>query len=379
MSGEKVAVCHIASGDLWAGAEVQIATLLRNLAQREELRLSAILLNPGRLAQEIRSCGIDVRIIPESQKSFLAVFSEAARYLAPRGIRILHSHRYKENVLAALLARRCRIPFVVRTQHGLPEPYVGLRHIKQRLIQRLDRFVARWATDRVISVSSEMSRHLARRMNPQKIVIIPNGVDPAVVHSALSVGETRDRLGIPRDCHVLGTAGRLEPIKRLDIFLEAAKLLSAERRDTWYVIAGEGREEARLRALTQSLGLGDRVSFLGHRNDIYDVLRALDILVLCSDHEGLPMVLLEALCLGVVVVARAVGGIPEVIQNGANGILVDSSDPRSLANACVQVLADRARFQRLVEAGFKSVTDGFGAAKAADQVTQLYFSLCERT
>lgn len=379
VSSEKVAVCHIASGDLWAGAEVQIATLLRNLAQTEELRLSAILLNPGRLAQEIRGCGIDVRIIPESQKSFLAVFSEAATYLASRGVRILHSHRYKENVLGALLAHRCRIPFVVRTQHGLSEPHVGFRQIKQKLIQRLDRFVARWATDRVISVSSEMSRHLAQQVNSQKIVIIPNGVDPAIVHSELSVAEARDRLGVPRDCHVLGAAGRLEHIKRLDIFLEAAKLLSAERRDTWYVIAGEGKEEARLRALTQSLGLGDRVMFLGHRDDIYDVLRALDILVLSSDHEGLPMVLLEALCLGVVVVARAVGGIPEVIQNGVNGILVDLPDPRDLADACVQVLADRARSQRLAEAGLRSVTEGYGAAMAADQVTRLYLSLCERS
>ena len=231
----------------------------------------------------------------------------------------------------------------------------------------------------MISVSSEMSRHLAQQVNSQKIVIIPNGVDPAIVHSELSVAEARDRLGVPRDCHVLGAAGRLEHIKRLDIFLEAAKLLSAERRDTWYVIAGEGKEEARLRALTQSLGLGDRVMFLGHRDDIYDVLRALDILVLSSDHEGLPMVLLEALCLGVVVVARAVGGIPEVIQNGVNGILVDLPDPRDLADACVQVLADRARSQRLAEAGLRSVTEGYGAAMAADQVTRLYLSLCERS
>jgi glycosyltransferase involved in cell wall biosynthesis len=379
VSREKVAVCHIASGDLWAGAEVQIATLLRNLAQREELRLSAILLNPGRLAQEIRSCGIDVRIIPESQKSFLAVFSEAARYLVPRGVRILHSHRYKENALAALLAHRCRIPFLVRTQHGLSERYVGFRHIKQRLIQRLDRFAAQWATDRVISVSSEMSRHLARRMNPQKIVTIPNGINPEEVRSDLSPREAKDRLGIPRDCWVLGTAGRLERVKRLDIFLEAAKLIQAHLPNTRFVIAGDGSEEAKLRALAQAYGLQNNVLFLGHRNDIYDVLRALDMLVLCSDHEGLPMVLLEALCLGVVVVARAVGGIPEVIQNGVNGILVDSSDPRSLADACVQASADRAQSQRLVEAGIKSVTEGFGAAKAADQVTRLYFSLCERT
>lgn len=372
---DRIAVCHIASGDLWAGAEVQIATLLRNLARNKELRLSAILLNPGRLAEEIRSCGIDVRIIPESQKSFWAIFSEAARYLAPRGVRILHSHRYKENVLASLLARRCRIPFAVRTQHGLPEPYAGLRYIKHGLVQKLDRFVTRRATDRVISVSSEMSRHLGRRMNPQKIVVIPNGVNPAIVHSELSVGEAKERLGIPKGCRVLGTAGRLEPIKRLDIFLEAAKLLCAERPDTWYVIAGEGKEKARLRTLTQSLGLGDRVLFLGHRDDIYDVLRAFDLLVISSDHEGLPTVLLEALCLGVAVVARGVGGIPEVIRNDVNGILVDSDDPRSLAGACAQVLGDPARARRMIEAGIKSVADEYGDVKAADQVTRLYFSL----
>jgi glycosyltransferase involved in cell wall biosynthesis len=114
---------------------------------------------------------------------------------------------------------------------------------------------------------------------------------------------------------------------------------------------------------------------LGHRDDVCDILRALDLLILSSDREGLPMVLLEALSMGVVVVARAVGGIPEVIQNGVNGILVDSVDPRGLADACVQLLADRTRSQRLAEAAIKSVTESHGAARTAEQVTRLYFSL----
>lgn len=376
MIEEKVAVCHIASGDLWAGAEVQIATLLRSLARRDEFRLSAILLNPGRLADEIQSCGIEMKIIPESRKSFLAILSEAAGYLRPQRVRILHSHRYKENVLAALLSRRCHIPYVVRTQHGLSEPFVGLRHMKQQFIQMLDRFVSRRATDRVISVSSELSGRLARGVNPQKIVTIPNGVDPGMVHSDLSVAEARDRLGIPRGGCVLGTAGRLEPIKRLDIFLEAAKLISAQRPDARYIIAGEGSEEARLRALAQSLGLGERVLFLGHRNEVYDVLRAMDVLVLCSDHEGLPMVLLEALSLGVVVVARAVGGIPEVLIHNTSGLLVESASPVAIAQACLGVLGDASLARQLAQAAARRVAEKYSAEATAAAVSRLYFSLC---
>jgi L-malate glycosyltransferase len=372
---EKIVVCHIASGDLWAGAEVQVVTLLRSLARREEFRLLAILLNPGRLADEIRSCGIEVTVIPESTKSFWAILSEATVYLRTQRVRILHSHRYKENVLAAWLARRCGIPHVVRTQHGMPEPYAGLRNVKQQLIQKLDRFVARRATDRVISVSSELSGRLGRRVNPNKIVTIPNGVDPQVVRSDLSVAEARDRLGIPRDCFVLGTAGRLEPIKRLDIFLDAAKIISAQSPEARYIIAGEGGEEARLRAAADSLGLSGRVLFLGHRNEVYDVLRAMDVLVLCSDHEGLPMVLLESLCLGVVPVARAVGGIPEVIRNGVNGILVDSADPAALARACLEVLGNEPERNRLAQAGARTVAEDYSADAAAARVSELYTSL----
>ena len=135
MRADKLAVCHIASGDLWAGAEAQIATLLRNLAARKELELCAILLNPGRLAREVQSIGIEVKVLPESQTGFFEIYSQAAGFLNNRGVRILHSHRYKENVLAAMLARRCRIPFVVRTQHGLPEPVKGIGHLKQRCLR----------------------------------------------------------------------------------------------------------------------------------------------------------------------------------------------------------------------------------------------------
>lgn len=372
-------VCHIASGDRWAGAEVQIATLLKFLAREERLRLSAILLNRGRLAKAIEGYGIAVKVIPESEHNFLGILRDASGFLSEKSVQILHSHRYKENLLAALLARRSRVPHIVRTQHGLPEPLKGMRALKQACVQTLDRFVARRVTERVISVSSEMTRHLTRYLSSQKIVTIPNRLDLESVHSGFTKDEAKQRLGISGGCPVIGTAGRLEPVKRLDIFLAMAGAVAGECPEARFVIAGEGREELRLKALAGELGLAERALFLGHRDDIYDILRAFDLLVLSSDREGLPMVLLEALSLSVVIVARAVGGIPEVIQDGVNGLLVDSADPRGLADACVQLLRDPPRSQRLAEAGIKSVTEAYGAARTADQVARLYFSLCERT
>lgn len=371
----RTAVCHIVSGDRWAGAEAQVATLLKYLRRETNLSLSAIVLNPGRLADELQTCGIETRVIPESENGFLAIARSAMKYLRDKNIQILHSHRYKENLLAALLAWRLDIPHVVRTQHGLPEPQTGMRRLKQGLILGADRLVARRATDRVVSVSSEMSRQLALRIDPRSIGTIPNGVDLEVVRSRFTAREAKERLGIPAESPVIGTAGRLEPVKRLDIFLRAAAAIRAQRPSTKFVIAGEGREAANLKTLAESLGIAENVRFLGHRDDIHDVVRAFDLLVLSSDHEGLPMILLEAQCLGIVVVARAVGGIPDVIQDGVNGLLVDSSDPRSLVQACLRALSDRALCERLAEAGARSVANNFAASATARQVAQLYASL----
>jgi glycosyltransferase involved in cell wall biosynthesis len=222
-----------------------------------------------------------------------------------------------------------------------------------------------------------MTRDLRRHIDPRKIVTIPNGVDTERVRSTLTSGEAKEKLGIERDCPVLGTAGRLEPIKRLDLFLRAAELISLEQPAARFVIAGDGSEEARLKNLARTLAIQDRVLFLGHRSDIADVLRALDVLVLCSDHEGLPMILLEALSLGVPVVARRVGGIPEVLEDGVNGVLVDSPHPAALAARCLEVLADESSRLRFAQAGVRLVLGNYAAAGTAAQVARLYRSLLQ--
>ena len=142
-----------------------------------------------------------------------------------------------------------------------------------------------------------------------------------------------------------------------------------------YAIRKKGRERKRLQALAAELGIEQHVPFLGHRNNMYDVLQALDLLVITSDHEGLPMVLLEALALGIPVVARRVGGIPEVITNNVTGILVESNSPTVLAKACEETLANTALCLRLREAGRSMVRETFSADRTARRVADLYRSL----
>lgn len=372
VTARRIAVCHVASGDRWAGAESQLAGLLTALQRVDDLSVSAIFLNEGRLAAEARQAGVEVCVFPEAEWSFLKICSEASRFVRSKRIQVLHSHRYKENLIAALVARRCHVPVHVSSSHGAPEPFAGSKHYKQRGIQLLDGLMARYSTDLVVSVSEDLRRQLIRHIPFAKVVTVYNGIDERQVFSALTVAEAKRRLGIPPDYGVVGTVGRLDPVKRLDIFLAAAQEIVISEANTKFVIAGEGDEEQTLRRLTHDLQLDDQVLFLGHRDDVFDVLRAMDVLVFCSDHEGLPMALLEALYLGVPVVARPVGGIAEVIQNGVSGVFVNSSDPRALAKECVNVLRDADGRKRMAEAGIRLVSAKFTAGNSAAEVARLY-------
>ena len=365
VSPRRIEVCHIASGDRWAGAESQLAGLLTALQRIEDLKVSAIFLNEGRLAAEARKAGVEVCVFPEAEWNLVRICSTASRFVRSKSIQVLHSHRYKENLIAALVGGRCHVPVHISSSHGAPEPFVGRRHYKQRAFQLLDRLVARYSTDLVVSVSEDLRRQLIRQVSAAKVVTVYNGIDEQKVSSSLTVAEAKRRLGISPEYWVVGTVGRLDPVKRLDIFLAAAREIANSEPNAKFVIAGEGGEEQTLRRLARDLHVDDQVLFLGHRDDVFDVLRAMDVLVFCSDHEGLPMALLEALYLGVTIVARPVGGIAEVIQNGVSGVFVNSSDPQALAKECVNVLRDADGRKQMARAGSRLVSAKFTAGNSA--------------
>ncbi len=373
-ANRRIGVCHIASGDAWGGAEVQIATLLKSLALRNDLRVCAIVLNDLRLAKELRDAGIDTEVIPEKQVSFGRIVMTAAEYLRGRGVELIHSHRYKENLLGVLLALRYPVR-LVRTQHGQPEPYPGFSGVKQRFVHAVDRQLGRHTADRVVSVSADLAEYLRGHIAPSKVAIIRNGIALDRVESKLSKAEAKRRLFIDADAPVIGTATRLTAIKRLDLFVSTAACIAKALPGARFVIAGGGAEESRVREWISQAGLQHEVLLLGPRTDVYDVMRAMDVVLLTSDHEGLPMALLESMALGVPVVSRKVGGIPEVIESGRTGLLVDSAEPEQLARACIALLADDVSRSLIIECARQLVQERYSADKNAADIVGIYRSL----
>jgi len=370
-----ISVCHVITGQVWAGAQVQVATLLKSLSSASGLRLHSIVFEEGRLAEELRAGGVRVKVIRKRHAgSLLHLISQSVEFLAGQQIQIIHAHGYKENIVASVLAKLCRIPVQVRTFHGARTPFIGFKS-KHRAALFLDSLLTRRFVDHNIIVSGNLAADLKPELDPAKISVIQNGVDVDRIASKLSVAEAKQRLQIPGNALVIGAVARLEEVKRLDLFHAAATHIASELPETRFVIAGTGSQAGYLKDLFRKSGLEDRVHFLGHRDDAYDVLRALDLLLITSDQEGLPMVLLEAMALEVPIISRAVGGIPEAIEDGQSGILVPTGEPRALAQACLLALRNPDLRRRLALAAATVVSSRFSAQENAQQIVRVYRGL----
>jgi glycosyltransferase involved in cell wall biosynthesis len=365
-----LSICHVVTADLWAGAEAQIANLLAQLSREPDFSIFVIALGEGRLVNEIRGVDIEVRVISRPHKRFLACYQQARGFLRGRSVEIIHSHKSKENVLAFLLAKTTGIPHMIRTQHGIPE----LKTLKDRVVYGVE-FMTLGSASRVLNGSSDLGRRTARYIDASRVKVVRNAINLEQVASSLTREAAKARLGLPEDAWVVGTAARLEPVKRIDVFLDTALGILTELPRAFFIIAGGGSEQARMECRVRGTALEPRVCFLGHRCDVYDILRAMDLLLITSDHEGLPTVLLEAMALGTPIVSRRVGGIPEAIDDQVTGVLVDSTDPRRIAQACLSLLLNPGVAHRLAHAARGKVIKNFSAEANATQVAQIYRSL----
>jgi L-malate glycosyltransferase len=361
--------------DLRAGAEVHLAILLRSLAKLADLEVSAILFNAGWLAQELHDAGVRTHVIPEAERHPLSILRELRTYFRRNQVDVLHTHKYKDNILAALASVRHRVPYRVRTVHGAPEPFAGLEAFKMSIYGVLDSVVNRWAVDRLLAVSSALRKPLAARFGIDKVTCIHNALDLARIRVTTDLLNLRKELGLDQHDFVIGTMGRLHPVKGLEVFLRAARIISDHRKRAKFIIAGDGPLRGQLQALAQHCGLAREVMFLGHRSDGNNILGLMDLFVLPSLSEGIPLALLEALALARPVVATAVGGIPEVVEHEISGLLVTPGNYDDLAKACLTVMGDPTLAQGLGYAGRKRVEKAFSADVMAENVANVYRAL----
>jgi glycosyltransferase involved in cell wall biosynthesis len=372
---QKIKVCHIVSGDLWAGAEVQMYTIAQSLAADPEIDLYVVILNEKELAARLRELPIEIFIVDETRYSFRRIFEKASSYLTEKSIDILHSHRYKENILAAKLKKRLGIKHAVQTVHGASEPMKGIRKIKAELYSMANRYYTRRYFDKIIAVSADLMNQLKNIYPENKLVNIHNSVNQANLKINKNRANVFMEFGIENDAILIGTAGRMAPIKGYDIFLEAAKIIASKHSNARFLLVGDGPLLPNLKKRAAVLGLSDKVVFPGFRNDIPDILNALDIFVISSHHEGIPMIVLEAMALNLAVVSTAVGGIKEIIESDISGLLVEPGNPHALADCCIRLIGDLSLRRRIQEAAGKRIQAEYSADIQKQRLKKLYTQL----
>ena len=365
-------VCHVAMGDLWAGAEVQLLSLMRYLARLPGFECSVILFNEGRLAEELRKLPVSLTVISEQTFSPMGIAYRLAKALRKIRPDVIHTHKYKDSFIGTLVARSLGIPYVVRVVHGLPEPFMGLRNAKMVAYTAADRLMTGWFVDRVVAVSSDIERVLIGLYGSNRVSCIHNGIDLAAVRVTTSREALRRKWQIPEDAVVIGTVGRLVPVKGHAILLDATRILQASIGNVALVLVGDGPLRKDLEANAKRLGLEKSVIFAGQQDQSYDFMNMMDVFVLPSLHEGIPMVVLEALALQRPVVATRVGGIPEVIEHGQTGFLAEPSDASSLARLLQRLVEDLPMAVSIGKAGRTRVEEKFTARTMAGKTAELY-------
>jgi glycosyltransferase involved in cell wall biosynthesis len=286
---------------------------------------------------------------------------------------IVHTHTSKAGAVGRLAAWLARVPVVIHTPHGhIFYGYYGT--VASAIFRLLERLLAK-ITDRIVTLTDRGAQEHVRYgiAGAEKFATIHSGIDLAHFRSVqVDPAVKRKELGLPPEGLIVGTVGRLVPIKGLEWLLKAASRVLAEFPQACFVIIGDGPMLGELMQLTSKLGIGLRMVFVGAREDVPECLAALDLFVLPSLNEGMGRVLLEAMAVGCPVVATRVGGIPDIVADGTTGLLVPPRDDRALAEAILTLLRDRSRRAAYGEAARRHVDGRFDVETMVRNIERLY-------
>ena len=276
---------------------------------------------------------------------------------------IVHTRNPEAFFYGFLGAKLGGIKTVIHSEHGRLFPDKRHRMLVQRLFTRF--------TDKVFAVSEHLKRDLVTHVGlpASQIEVIYNGVNADKY--PVDKTATRGALGISDGDIVIGSVGRLAPVKNYDLLLRAVPGLRG-RHEVTVILVGDGPERARLEALAESLQIREQIRFLGHRDDVRDLLAAMDIFVLPSHSEGMSNTLLEAMASGTPVVTSAVGGNTEIVLDRRDGLIFPPDDLEQLHARLALLCNDEAYRKRLGEAGYARVSQAFGIRAMIAHYEQLY-------
>lgn len=356
---------------LGPGGAEQLLVNQARVRDRAAFEVAAAYLVPWKnhLVPRLEEQGVAVSCLHSSREWDLRWAWRLRRMLHERPVDVLHNHSplvaSVTRVLVRTLPRRHR-PALVYTEHNRWPRHNRFTRLANRVTFRLD--------DAQLCVSDDVRETIPPRLR-ERVRVLVHGVDVDAIRAHRTArDEVRRELGITDAEIVVGIVANFRREKAYEVWLDAASEALRSPVPFRFVSVGQGPLEDEMRARVTAMGLGDRVQLLGYRDDAVRVMSAFDIFTLSSRHEGLPVSLMDALALGLPVVATAVGGIKEAVTDGAEGRLVPPDDPSALAAAYIEVAGDRTRLAAMARAAAERGR-AFGMEAPTRQLEALYASI----
>ena len=369
----KVKILHLTTDSRIGGAEKIIISLATHLDKHRYESKVVALLPGGELIEGLRDKGIEAECLGMRNKFDLRAIYKLSRIIREKKIDILHTHLFHANVLGRMVGRLAKVPVIISSLHVME---------KRRHHLWLD-----WLTNRMVDAEICVCEAVRKftmekaRIRPDKLVTIPNGIDvreydlnvkltQAISQNirdsleeksrenrgeacdyqvatmrekgklyTMDVKEKKRELGIESNYPVLGTVGRLHEQKGHIYLLKAMPAILEEYPEAVLLIVGDGPLRSKLEGLCFKLQINKTVKFLGFRKNIKELMTLIDVFILPSLWEGMPIVLLEAMALGKPIVATRVGGAEELIKDGVTGLLMPPADDEALAKALINILS----------------------------------------
>ena len=348
------------------GAEMLLVDLMRLRMPGYRYKI-ACLIRGGPLEQEFEQLGIPVKIFGRRNKFDLGLVLRVAAWLRAEKADVVHTHLFTADTYGRLAARIAGVPAVFSTVHNIVNPWKGAGR------KAIDRLFAKLSTA-VVGCSEEVTQTLASRdkIPARKLVSIPNGIDLQKFSSFSGAG-VREEFGLPADRQLIGVVGRLHEQKAHgDLFRALALLPQVRAGELTCLVVGTGDLLDSLKQQVKELGLETTVLFTGMRKDVPRLVASLDAFVMSSHWEGLPIALLEAMASSKAVLCTRVGGIPDVVTDGDNGLLVDAGDVAGFAQQLGRLLQDADLRLRLGRRARETVIARFDVSRTAAAYNQLH-------
>jgi glycosyltransferase involved in cell wall biosynthesis len=368
----KINVVHLVEELTIGGLEKTLTAVVLNLNKKKYNVSVWCLREGGFFADKLVKEGIDVNILHISTSRNPLSIYKLYRLLKSHKFDIIHTHAYSAGTIGRMSAFLAGVPVIISHNQNIYNYYNKYYHFVERLLS--------YITDGIICVSDVVKKFAneTQGIDTKKLVTIYNGIENVRSVSGKETSGLRKELGIPVNYSVIGTIAQFSEKKGLGYLIRSASILLKLRKDVNFLLVGDGTIMGELKQLCHNLKIGENVIFAGERGDIPEMLSLIDIFVLPSIREGLPLAILEAMACGKPVIATNVGGVPEVIKNGINGILVQPKDPDALHNAMKELLNDAAKRKKMGREGMDICAKSFSSKVMVDRIEELYETLLER-